>query len=217
MVEEIKKSNTTLLWVITSIFFFVYMLSLILVKLSNPEFSFSLLIFLLLLGVFIVGAIVFGFYHFGKKKIEAKNEIAKIPKAIDKKTAYKIAQDILSEPPFADYINENTIDKDTVEEVGKGQKTSIYLLVGKGIYRNCKYAIILNMHIPHERNTVLVNPTDYELNKYKQLLSFSPEDEPDTERITTENILTGNKQLIERTMQKQEKENNELEKKEDLK
>ena len=216
MVEEIKKSNTKLLWIVSAIFFVVFFVSLVLVKLSNPDFSLGILISLIIIGMLVIGAIIFAVSYFNKKKIDPINDIPKIPKACDKKTAYAIAQHILSEPPFADYLDENTIEKDTIEEVGKGQKTSIYCLVGRGIYVNCKYAIILNMHVPHERNTVLRNPTDYEMNKYKQLLSFSPEDEPDIERITTENMMTGNKQLVERITKKEEKKDKAPETKEDL-
>ena len=217
MVEDVKQSNTKLLWIVSGVFIFIYFISLLMIKLSNPEFSIGKMILYLLLGLAFVSAIIFGVYHFGKKKIDPKvSDVQKIPNAVDKKTAYKIAQDILREPPYADYFDDNTV-KDMVEEVGKGQKTSIYCIVGKGIYVNSTYAVMLNMHVPLERNTVLRNPTDYEMNKYKQLLSFSPEDEPDIERITTENVLTGNKQLVERITKKEEKKNNEIEKKEDLK
>jgi len=214
---EEKRSNTKLVWIFVGIAFAIYLVILILVKMQIPSFSIGKVLIWIFVGLIICSWVGIGFQYFGKKKeVEELKEKEEIPKACTKSEAFALAKKILESQPYADYLDENTIERDSVEELGQSPKTSVYTLIGKGVYKpRCTYAVLLNMHVPLARNTVLINANSYEIGKYKQLLTFSPEMEPEKEIILRENAILGTKESIEKITPVKEKKE-EDKKKEDL-
>lgn len=212
--------NKKLMIIIFIIIGVVCLISLALIKFSNPQFPLGAVISI---GIVIVlfFIIMIGIYTFWQnraknksspEKVKDKKE-EKLPPAITIEQARELAIKQLKHPLYADYPNGS--NKETNEFLGKNVKSYVYSYTTIGEHTKQKYVIIMNRHYPNETLNILIDPSDYEINKSKLNAAFSPDDEPDVEITERKNPLLGTEEVIRKeTRSKVEKKNEE--KKEDL-
>ncbi|MEK6879838.1 MAG: hypothetical protein AABY22_09540, partial [Nanoarchaeota archaeon] len=94
-------------------------------------------------------------------------------------------------------------------KAGKVTKSYVYTMMGKGLYNDGNYYVVMiNQHFPDEQTLAFIasGPKDPNIWKYRNFLSYDPEEEPDIEEIKTINPFTGTEQTIKRKGKKKEKE-----------
>lgn len=169
----------------------------IIVKSTVPSFSVTKMLVSIGFIVIFFGSVIF-IWHLIEKNKELKKEKdeekKKQPEAITIDQARDIALNAVTNVHYADYIDK--ILWDASEELGKGTKSNVYTLCGVGYFVKEKYYVIINMHFPEKKRAILIDPTDHQLRRAQQLCATYPEAEPNFREITTENVLTGNRQTI---------------------
>jgi hypothetical protein len=222
--KEEKRSNTSMVIWISVILFLSIIVILFVIRANNPNFNIQkiliwggsiALFFLVVLG---------GFWYLNKNKHtieeEAKKKVLALPQPITLAECRNFVKRAMYDPVYAQYLCDPLIEGPII--VGKNQKNSIYVFVAEGMYKNSgitnNYAILINMHYPEIYRKILVKPTpftSYELVKIANLLSTSPEDEPDTRETEEQNPLLGYYKKVKETQHKKE-EKKEIKEKEDL-
>jgi hypothetical protein len=187
----------------------IIIIGLIMYKLNNPEFKLSYFIYFIIITALIFTAIILASYYYSKKNklglFDKKEEYEKLPKPVTMEQCREIVKNMMKNPDYADYLD---FIHDGVESYGKGQKSLIYTAEVKSYYGDDKFFIILNMHYPNERRSILngnINPNELEIAKMR--LGTTLEPTPDIREIKTSNPLLGTEQtIIETTKAKDNKE-----------
>lgn len=180
---------------------------LIIIKVNYPTFKLSFFILSIIGVFFFFGMIIFLSSYLGRKKKDKtenlNKEDEKIPKPVTLEQCREIAKKATINPEYAEYLQ--TCLGEKVESFGKGQKSLIYTYHGKGYYDDNNIFVVINMHYPNDRRTILIDPTPVELQMSKMLLAVSPEPSPDVREIRTSNPILGTEQTVIETVHKDEK------------
>lgn len=211
--EKRDKFEKLIMWVsiISSI---LLILVLILIKVNVPDFKVSTLIFSIIGIVFLFGGIWALAFFFNKKPQGQDFEVGqeKLPRPATLEQCREIAKRATVNPEYADYINDCL--GETTEMLGRNQKSLIYTYKAKGYYRGDIIFVMINMHYPNDRRTLLINPSNEEVQVAKMLLATSPESSPDVREIKTFNAVSGTEQTVtETTHREEQKQTKEDEKK----
>jgi hypothetical protein len=211
--NEPKKSNEKTLYLVSGIFFAIFLLLTIIIKATTPSFSISSFVIILSAGLIVYLAVVFGFKWFvdkSKKNEETKNGLAP---AITRDEANAKANELLAGKPYFDYFK--VVNNDGVDELGHNTKSKVYYIHGEGKFESCKYTVILNMHEPNIKCSVLRNPTEQQIELQKQRTASFPEDTPQVKKSTVVNPSGAIVQVEEPVKTDESKDKDE--KKEELK
>ncbi len=186
---------------------------LIIVKVNSPAFKFLPFVLAIIGLIVFFGGIIFISRLLDRKKIKsAETSEEKLPKAITYEQAREIAKAATKNPDYAEYINGCL--GETVEQLGSGVKSSIYCYKAQGYYRGNTIYVLINMHYPREKKTILIDPTPFELEKAKMSLSMNPAAEPSTRIIKRRNPLLGTEEEETEVIREKEKTDDESDKKE---
>lgn len=177
-------------------------IGLVVVKVRVESFQW---IWVILLGIGVIGIstlIFFGFELFEKFESRRKKEPEK--KEITNEEARERAVKIVSSPMYSDYISIKPQSEKVYME-GKS-KEPIYHLVSEGIFEPVIYHVLINKTNPLNSWSVLLNPSQVELNRAIKSLPSTPEEEPDKETIKEFSDLLGVEREITKTTKNKKKE-----------
>jgi len=184
----------------------VLIIVLIVIKVNVPEFKLGYFIWGIVLTVLVFTAIILASYYFSLKKKDnlkkAPEEYERLPKPTTFEQCREIVKKTMVNPEYGEYLE---IITDGVESYGKGQKSLIYTANVKGYYSNSTFYILINMHYPNERRTILNGSISlYELEMAKMRLGTTLEPTPNIREIKTSNPLLGTEQTIGETTKPKE-------------
>lgn len=184
-----------LIWIIGIVFTVIFLIVLVLVKLSVPSFTLGPFIFSIL-GVLLFFGLIIGVYHFISKRIaspvEAPNK--KLAPAVTLEQAREIAIKCTQNAAYADYITGCLGEE--VEELGK-TGSLVYTYKGKGKYEKDIYYVVLNMHAPEKRMSILFNPSENKLLNAKLKAADNPVIEVGKKITTVSNPISGTQVITE--------------------
>lgn len=208
-----KNKKMEKLVIYLSVFVFIILIIiLITIKINIPSFNLKTFVLLIIGMIIFFGGIIGFSYFFSKRnKIEDKDENdIKLPKAITYEQARELAKKATMNPEYAEYINGCLGEK--VEQLGRGVKSNIYSYKAQGYYRGDIIYVLLNMHYPNEKRSILINPTEFELERAKMSLAINPEPNPSIREIKTSNPLLGTEQITTEVIREKEEKEKEKEK-----
>lgn len=214
--QEVKKKSY-MVWAAIAMFVLIYGIVLIIIKLSIPTFSTKWFVALIAIGFVITAVTVLATWYFRNKAVkeipDAKEKEDKIPAPITISQVLKYIRDMIRDD-YKEYLH---LEYHTVEERGKNKESSIFTYYGKGYFEPDKrYVVIVNLHYPLKKYTVLINASVGQIEKQKRLLAIHPEDEPDFEERRETDLLTGKEVIYRKSTKTKKPEIKKEEKKEDL-
>ena len=208
-ISKEPKSNT--LRILSGIILLISLITLVSIKISNPEFK----VWKLILYGMLILIICFSLFFYCQiiKMLKNRNEINIkqniLPAPITLEQARELAENSILNKTYVDHIE---CIGEKVEVVGQKLKSSIYTYHGTGILSKQEYFIIINMHYPDTYKSILIDPrSDYEVNKAKQSLAIDPEPEPSFKETVLESPLTGVKSTTKEFIKEKEEEKKEKE------
>jgi hypothetical protein len=191
---EKAKASTEKLLKIWSVGIGIFLiLSLIVIKVQNPDFPLKWVLIISGIVLFICLFIFFSFAIFRKShKEEEKQKTPRgLPQPASLATLRGICESSLTNRYFANHTTGCL--REYYTSAGKNHDR-IYVYVTKALYfqnmREGKVYIIVNSHYPLDLRSVLIDPTSTELTKCINYLSTAPEEEPNTEETSIYNPLT---------------------------
>ena len=193
----------------------VFIIVLILIKIYNPTFKFGYLI-LGILGIILFFTIIIVGYHLlskNKNVVPEGGVSDKLPPPATMEQCRDLAKMQLKNPLYADYPDGS--GKETNELLGKTIKSYVYTFTTICVYSKQKHVVIMNRHFPNETLNVLIDPTDYEINKIKNNVAFTPMEEPNVKEVTISDPLSGRSITTKEEIHSTEKEDKDK-KKEDI-
>ena len=210
---ENKLKDNKMTWTILGAILFLYIISIIVIRINNPDFIGAKFFLSLVLGIIVASGIVVYILYFSSDSTTNKQS-GQLPPPITFLQARHLAQLSLADPMYMDELDLDNVEYETVEAIGK-PACKIYVILAKGKHaKNKSYCICINMHYPDILFGVLVNPSDVRIRHLKLKVTEYPEAEPNKKVTVATNPLLGTQVYTEESEGTKEKKDEE--KKDDL-
>jgi hypothetical protein len=214
--EVSRKKKDIILKSIGGLFGVFTVVILVIINSQKDDFPMYLTIILGLIGIIIGAIIFFGFYLYDKIRdfYKAKKDDKSLPEPMTMGEARNLAKSFVVNTDYADMIPHCLGEK--IHTVGEHTKTNVYEYKSEGVYSSDIYYIIINMHFPHKKHSVLINPTPREITIAINSAANEKDDKPDEEVTTEHNPLLGTERKIVRTTRHRKDKEKSEQKKGDL-
>lgn len=209
--EETKKDNNKLIVILSGISLFIYLCVLVLIKIFVPTFKIVTFVIWAGGGVLFIGffLLIFRYIYNRDKKLEDNilKQAIQLPKPITFAECERMIEKMFSSPnsSYATYLKKPTRQSVESVEGSRGIVSQVYVHVAESIHldedgRRVTYGIIINMHEPDLKRTILKNPSKPELEMAINRSASYPAEAPDTEVTVRENPLLGTSEQTTRTI-----------------
>lgn len=207
------KRNSKAVWITIGVLYAIFIITLAVVRLYNPEMLLSRVFWWVIAGTLVFGGAAALVYYAGGKAVALAQQ-NKLPPAITFAQARAIAMQTLRDPIYMDEFDLNEPLREGVSDEGH-PPSQVYRIVGPSKHVKGKiYAIGINMHFPEKRHLLSDPKSDYEVQRMIQKLAAFPRDEPQMKTISSLDPSTG--RVVTQVEPVEEKQKEEESKKDEL-